>query len=215
MLRGPALGVVFIACVYVTGFIYKVSFFGSITIETSWLRMVEVDYLYSGVYAIFETGVMFGVHFIMLLMVYTVTLTYTGEVFAYSQKNLGYLLAGKVEKNITKFFCFVFVAFFYYAITFVMISFSLKMGGRVISLGETEAYDFLLSERQDRICNHEEKECYDGKLLYTNNTSYVFFVEDVSGDITKGKVKVSEQRHADVDVGWHERSIERYRSFTE
>ncbi|MCZ0930303.1 hypothetical protein L0636_07680 [Halomonas janggokensis] len=210
MFRGATLGVVFLGCLYVAGFLYKIGFFGVITLETSWLRMVEIDYLYTGVYAVFVSSGMAGVHVIMLIMAYAVALSYAYKAFAYSQKNIGYLFSSRIKKEVSKGFSFLLVVVLYYVATLMVIGLSGKISSKVVALGEKEGIQFFNSERSDRLCNHVTKECYEGKLLYTNNSSYIFFVDAEDGDITHGKIKVAEQRHADVEVGWHEKSVERY-----
>lgn len=210
MFRGAALGVVFLGCIYVAGFIYKIGYFGAVSLETSWLRMVEVDYLYAGVYAIFESSKLIGVHIVMVIIAYAASLTYIDKVILYSQKSMGLILSTRIKKEAVKVFSFFSVLFVYYVATLLIMIFAGVMIANVVALGEEEVYEFLSSKREDRLCNHVENECYNGKLLYTNNTSYIFFVDAEDGDVRHGKIKIAEQRHSDVEIGWHEKSVERY-----
>lgn len=77
MQRGIALGVVFLSCLYVAGYVYKYSFFSPITSEIGWVDLDSSDYIAWGVHSLIDP---LRINVVMLVVAYSAALTYFSSV---------------------------------------------------------------------------------------------------------------------------------------
>ncbi|GAA0586989.1 hypothetical protein ACFQH5_11660 [Halomonas salifodinae] len=199
MYRGFALGVVFISCFYVVGYIYKYSFFGHITNDFGWLSLVSVDYVGWGVYALLD---IVRIHFVMLVVCFAASLTYFSQVVGYFYKSTRVILKGDFVRDFSRAFSVLFAAFIYYIFGVIALMVIVSVFEDVTELGRKDLVSLLNSGRQDEICFFESKECFGGKLMYSNGDVFVFYHHSIDEPMS-GRLMLVSKREAKVEVGWN------------
>ncbi|MFD2190781.1 hypothetical protein [Pistricoccus aurantiacus] len=201
MQRGIALGVVFLSCLYVAGYIYKYSFFSLMTYEIGWVDLDPSDYIAWGVYSLID---FFRINIVVLVISYAAALTYFSDVVSFLYKVRGRIFLGSFGRDAARVSVLSACVLCYYGVGSIVMMGVAKGVEGIESMARHDVNKFLQSSRVDVMCQTESKNCIEGKLFYTGGNDYIFYEHD--NDVYSGEFHVAHKRNVYVQVGWNENS---------
>lgn len=210
MQRVIALGVVFLSCLYVAGYVYKYSFFSLVTHEIGWVDLDPSDYIAWGVYSLIDP---LRINVVILVVAYSAALTYFSNVVSLLYRVRGRIFLGQFGKDAARSLVMFCCVFGYYAIGWFVLLWVARGIEGVESMARVEVDNFLNSNRVDVMCQVGSEECVEGKLFYTGSNDYIFY--EHGDDVYSGRFRVAHKRNVYVQVGWNEDSKVKMRGLSE